>query len=52
MDERGATLRVRKIGDFSVLTYKEKIKTDDGAKHKIEYETSVSDVDRSIRKDH
>lgn len=45
MDERGATLRLRKIGDFTVLTYKEKIKTEDGAKHKIEYETSVSDVD-------
>lgn len=45
MDERGATLRLRKIGDFTVLTYKEKIKTADGAKHKIEYETSVSDVD-------
>lgn len=45
MDERGATLRLRKIGDFTVLTYKEKIKTEDGVKHKIEYETSVSDVD-------
>jgi len=28
MDERGATLRLRKIGDFTVLTYKEKIKTE------------------------
>ena len=45
MDERGATLRLRKIGDFTVLTYKEKIKTESGAKRKIEYETSVSDVD-------
>src|SRR5687768_3123752 len=45
MDERGATLRLRKIGDFTVLTYKERIKTDDGAKHKVEYETPVSDVD-------
>ena len=45
MDERGATLRLRKIGDFTVLTYKERIKTEDGAKHKIEYETSVTDVD-------
>lgn len=49
IDERGATLRVRKIGDFSVLTYKEKIKTADGAKHKVEYETSVSDVDATER---
>jgi adenylate cyclase class 2 len=45
MDERGATLRLRKIGDFTVLTYKEKIKTANGAKQKIEYETTVSDVD-------
>lgn len=44
MDERGATLRLRKVGDFTVLTYKEKIKTESGAKHKMEYETSVSDV--------
>jgi adenylate cyclase, class 2 len=45
MDERGATLRLRKIGDFTVLTYKEKVKSDNGAKRKIEYETNVSDVD-------
>jgi adenylate cyclase class 2 len=45
MDERGATLRLRKIGDFTVLTYKEKIKSESGAKQKIEFETTVSDVD-------
>jgi len=45
MDERGATLRLRKIGDFTVLTYKEKIKTEDGTKQRVEYETSVADVD-------
>lgn len=45
MDERGATLRLRKIGDFTMLTYKEKVSTDNGAKKKIEYETQVSDVD-------
>jgi adenylate cyclase, class 2 len=45
MDERGATLRLRKIGDFTVLTYKEKVKTETGTKQKIEYETSVADVD-------
>lgn len=45
MDERGATLRLRKIGDFTVLTYKEKIKNESGAKQKIEFETSVADVD-------
>lgn len=45
MDERGATLRLRKIGDFTVLTYKEKVPNEQGEKHKIEFETSVSDVD-------
>ncbi len=49
MDERGATLRVRKIGDFSVLTYKEKIRNDVGAKQKIEFETNVSDVEATER---
>jgi adenylate cyclase class 2 len=45
MDERGATLRLRKIGDFTVLTYKEKVKSEDGTKQRLEYETSVADVD-------
>ncbi|MDM7924341.1 MAG: class IV adenylate cyclase [Pyrinomonadaceae bacterium] len=45
MDERGATLRLRKIGDFTVLTYKEKVRSEGGAKQKLEYETSVSDVE-------
>lgn len=45
MDQRGATLRLRKIGDFTVLTYKEKIPTESGAKQKIEYETQVADVE-------
>lgn len=44
MDERGATLRLRKIGDFTVLTYKEKIRNATGTKQKIEFETAVSDV--------
>ena len=39
MDERGATLRLRKIGDFTMLTYKEKVKNENGAKQKIEFET-------------
>jgi adenylate cyclase, class 2 len=45
MDERGATLRLRKIGDFTLLTYKERVKSENGAKKKIEFETNVSDVD-------
>lgn len=45
MDERGATLRLRKIGDFTMLTYKEKVRNENGAKRKIEFETHVSDVE-------
>ena len=45
LDERGATLRLRKIGDFTVLTYKEKMRNDSDIKHKMEYETVVADVD-------
>ncbi|MGI8813560.1 MAG: class IV adenylate cyclase [Pyrinomonadaceae bacterium] len=45
LDERGAVLRLRKIGDYTILTYKEKLKNDDDIKHKVEYETVVADVD-------
>lgn len=45
LDERGAVLRLRKIGDFTLLTYKEKMKHESDVKHKIEYETVVADVD-------
>ena len=44
LDERKATLRLRKIGDETIFTYKEKIKNDEPIKHKIEYETHVADV--------
>lgn len=45
LDERNAVLRLRKIGDTVILTYKERIRSDDDIKHKIEYETEVADVD-------
>jgi len=45
IDERGAVLRLRKIGDYTILTYKEKLKNDDDIKHKVEFETVVGDVD-------
>lgn len=45
LDERSAVLRLRKIGDTTFLTYKERIKNDSDFKHKIEHETLVSDVD-------
>lgn len=45
LDDRGAVLRLRKIGDSTLLTYKENIRNDLDVKHKIEYETEVADVD-------
>lgn len=45
MDERDATLRLRKIDNFAVLTYKEPIFSDDGTKQRVEYETTVANVD-------
>jgi adenylate cyclase, class 2 len=45
LDERNAVLRLRKIGDTVILTYKERIRNNDDIKHKIEYETEVADVE-------
>ena len=45
LDERQAVLRLRRIGDFTVLTYKEKLRSEADVKHKIEYETVVGDVE-------
>ena len=45
LDETKTILRLRKTGDTTVLTYKEKLPGDDSdIKHKIEFETLVSDV--------
>jgi adenylate cyclase class 2 len=45
LDERGAMLRLRKTGEVTLLTYKEKLRNDDDYKHNIEFETHVADVD-------
>ncbi len=45
IDERGAVLRLRKIGDKTLLTYKERLHNDSDIKHRIEHETTVADVD-------
>jgi adenylate cyclase, class 2 len=45
LKEKAAVLRLRKIGDTTILTYKEKVREDLDIKHRIEYETKVSDVD-------
>src|SRR4051812_19472829 len=45
LDDRGALLRLRKTAAKTLLTYKEKLGNDADFKHKIEFETIVSDVD-------
>ncbi|MBK9155322.1 MAG: class IV adenylate cyclase [Chloracidobacterium sp.] len=45
LDERAAVLRLRKVGSDTLLTYKERISYDSDIKHRIEYETHVTDVD-------
>lgn len=45
LDERRAVLRLRKTGETTLLTYKESIRYELDVKHKMEFETQVSDVD-------
>lgn len=45
LDERAAVLRLRKVGETTLLTYKERINLDSDIKHRIEFETHVSDVE-------
>jgi adenylate cyclase, class 2 len=45
LDERRAVLRLRKTGESTKLTYKERLSNGLDVKHKIEFETQVSDVD-------
>jgi len=41
LDEKSAVLRVRKIGDKTILTFKQRISNDSGIKQQTEYETKV-----------
>src|SRR3954465_6360224 len=45
LDLRPAVLRLRKTKGKNLLTYKEKLGTDDSFKQQIEFETEVSNVD-------
>jgi adenylate cyclase class 2 len=49
LEERAAVLRLRKIGDRTILTYKERLRNDSDIKHRIEYETDVANVDAMER---
>ncbi len=41
LDEKNAVLRIRKIGDTAILTYKQRIQNESDIKHQIEHETPV-----------
>lgn len=43
LDEKNAVLRVRKIGEKAILTYKLRIQNQSDVKHQIEHETLVQD---------
>ncbi len=46
---RQAVLRLRKIGQRTILTYKQKVENELAAKHHIEYETEVADFDEASK---
>ncbi|MEO6590290.1 MAG: class IV adenylate cyclase [Pyrinomonadaceae bacterium] len=44
LDAERAVLRIRKIGQQTILTYKKPIENQTGIKHQLEYETSVENA--------
>lgn len=45
LDGKAAVLRLRKTGEKTILTYKERIAAEGDFKHQIEFETGVTDVE-------
>lgn len=45
LDEKRAVLRIRKIGEKAILTFKQRIQNQSDAKHQVEHETSIDDPD-------
>jgi adenylate cyclase class 2 len=45
LSAKQAVLRLRKIGERTILTYKQRVKNDFAVKHHTEYETGVADFD-------
>lgn len=45
LSEKGAVMRIRKIGDKTILTFKRRIKNEFAVKQQIEYETEVADAE-------
>lgn len=47
--EKQSVLRLRRIGERTILTYKEKVQNEFEIKHYQEYETEVADFDESVK---
>lgn len=47
INDNGQKLRLRKVGDTNILTYKEKI-SNENVMHNLEYEVEVSDFDTTV----
>lgn len=47
--EKRAVLRLRKVGEKTILTYKERVRNDSDIKHHHEYETEIADFDESVK---
>ena len=45
LDGKPAVLRLRKTGEKTILTYKERVAVEGDFKHQIEFETGITDVD-------
>jgi adenylate cyclase class 2 len=45
LDGKTTVLRLRRTGEKTILTYKERIAVEGDFKHQIEYETGITDVD-------
>lgn len=45
LTEQKAVLRVRKIEDKTILTYKKRVQNDSAIKHQIEYETEIENAE-------
>lgn len=47
--EKQAVLRLRRIGERTILTYKERVENEFDVKHYQEYETEIADFDKSVK---
>lgn len=49
LTEKRAVLRLRRIGERTILTYKERVQNDSDIKQQLEYETEIADFDESVK---